>query len=125
MTISQISEMYDLTPHTLRYYEKIGLIPPVPRNSSGIRDYDDESCRWVEFIKCFRKAGIPIETLIEYVDLFQQGDTTKELRRQLLINELDSLNERIDELVQTRDRLLKKIEHYDNLNESCDKSIIS
>ena len=52
MTISEVSEKFGLTPDTLRYYERIGLIPPVPRTRSGLRDYDESSCNWIEFIKC-------------------------------------------------------------------------
>lgn len=74
MIIAEVSKTYDLSADTLRYYERIGLIPHVPRNSSGIRVYDDESRRWIEFVKCMRSAGIPIETLIEYVGLCRQGD---------------------------------------------------
>mgnify|MGYP000862557710 CR=1 FL=1 len=78
MTISEVSEKYGLTPDTLRYYERIGLIPPVPRTRSGLRDYDESSCNWIEFIKCMRGAGLQIEVLIEYVALYQQGDSTIE-----------------------------------------------
>ena len=49
MTISEVSEKYGLTPDTLRYYERIGLIPPVPRTKSGLRDYDEQSCGWIGF----------------------------------------------------------------------------
>lgn len=127
MTISQVGERYGLTPDTLRYYEKVGLIPPVPRSSSGIRDYDEASCGWVEFIKCFRKAGVPIDTLIEYVELYQQGDVTRDARRQLLVNELNALDQRIDELQQTRDRLVSKIQHYGEAEmwEKCEKELLS
>jgi len=83
MTISQVSQKYDITADTLRYYERIGLIPHVPRNKSGIRDYDEESCRWIELMKCMRKAGVQIEALIEYVALFQKGDDTLEARKQI------------------------------------------
>lgn len=80
MTISEVSEKYGLTPDTLRYYERIGLIPPVPRTRSGLRDYDG-SCNWIEFVKCMRGAGLQIEALIEYVALYQQGDSTIEARK--------------------------------------------
>ena len=76
MTITEVSKKYDLSQDTLRYYERIGLIPTVNRNKSGIRDYTDEDCKWVEFIKCMRGAGLPIEVLIEYVALFQEGEST-------------------------------------------------
>ena len=84
MTIAEVSKKFDLSQDTLRYYERIGLIPGVNRNKSGIRDYTEEDCRWVEFIKCMRNAGLPIEVLIEYVTLFQQGDETIEARKELI-----------------------------------------
>ena len=58
MTIKEVSQKYDLSPDTIRYYERIGLIPPVPRKPNGIRDFDQESCNWIEFIKCMRSAGL-------------------------------------------------------------------
>ena len=71
MTITQVSQKYGLSQDTLRYYERIGIIPPVPRNKSGIRDYDEVSCSWIELMKCMRSSGVQIEALIEYVSLFQ------------------------------------------------------
>ncbi|MBX4266657.1 MerR family transcriptional regulator [Clostridium estertheticum] len=61
MIISQTSQKYDITADTLRYHERIGLIPPVNRNASGIRDYTEDDCNWVHFIKCMRSAGLSIE----------------------------------------------------------------
>ena len=65
MTITEVSKKYDLTADTLRYYERIGLIPSVNRNASGIRDYTEEDCKWVHFAKCMRGAGLSIEVLVE------------------------------------------------------------
>lgn len=65
MTIAEVSKKYDLTPDTLRYYEKIGLISNVPRTKSGIRNYDDKTCNQIEFIKCMRNAGVEIERKTE------------------------------------------------------------
>lgn len=114
MTISEIAKKYDLTPDTLRYYERIGLIPPVPRNASGLRDYDEESCGWIEFIKCMRSAGLPIEVLIEYVQLFRKGDSTVNARKEILIEQREILRAKIDELQKTLARLDHKIELYEN-----------
>lgn len=80
MTIAEVSKKYGLSADTLRYYERIGLIPGVRRKENGIRDYSESDCNWVEFIKCMRAAGIQVEALIEYVALFQQGDDTQEAR---------------------------------------------
>lgn len=113
MTIAEVSKKYELSADTLRYYERIGLVPPVPRNKSGIRDYDTESCQWVELMKCMRSAGVQIEALIEYVALFQQGDETIGARKALLIEQRDQLVERMAEMQRSLDRLNDKIEWYD------------
>jgi DNA-binding transcriptional MerR regulator len=113
MTITEVSKKYDLTQDTLRYYERIGLIPGVNRKKSGVRDYNEEDCRWIEFIKCMRAAGLPIEVLIEYVALFQQGDSTSEARKDLLIEQRNQLIARMDDMQKTLERLDYKIERYE------------
>lgn len=113
MTIAEVSKMYDISPDTLRYYERIGLIPPVPRNKAGIRDYDSVSCGWIELMKCMRKAGVQIEALIEYVELFQQGDSTRSARKLILIEQRNQLEERIKDMQISLDRLNTKIKNYD------------
>ena len=115
MTIAEVSRQYGISADTLRYYERVGLIPPVNRNKSGIRDYTERDCRWVEFIKCMRGAGIQIEALIEYVSLFQQGDSTHEARKQILMEQRDQLRERLEEMQSTLDRLNRKIDNYDSI----------
>lgn len=118
MRISEVSEKYGLTQDALRYYERIGLIPPVKRSSNGIREYDDYSCGWIEFIHCMRKAGIHVEALVEYVQLYQQGPDTKEARKELLQEEYRRLDERIAELQSLRESLAWKIANYDHLEDS-------
>lgn len=113
MTIAQVSQKYDVSPDTLRYYERIGLIPPVHRSAGGIRDYDETDCGWVEFIKCMRAAGLPIEALIEYVALFRQGDETLPARKALLLEQRAELARRVAEMQAVLDRLDKKIQSYD------------
>lgn len=113
MTIAEVSKRFELSQATLRYYERIGLIPEIKRNKSGIRDYDEEDCRWIEFIKCMRSAGLPIEVLIEYVDLFQKGDETIEARKELLTEQRRQLMEKMEETKKTIERLDYKIERYE------------
>ena len=107
MTIAEVSRKYNLSADTLRYYERIGLIPTVHRSKSGIRDYT------VEFAKCMRGAGIQVEALIEYVSLFQQGEDTTEARKQILIEQRELLLERMEEMRQTLERLNSKIDRYE------------
>ena len=73
MKIAEVSEQYEISADTLRYYERVGLIPTVHRTENGIRDYNETDLKRVEFIKCMRKAGLPIEVLIDYVGLVQHG----------------------------------------------------
>jgi DNA-binding transcriptional MerR regulator len=113
MTIAEVSEKFDLSHDTLRYYERIGLIPRVNRNKSGFRIYTEEDCKWVEFIKCMRSVGLPLEVLIEYVALFQQGDETIQARMALLIEQRDQLLMRIEEMKKTLERLDGKLERYE------------
>ena len=110
-TIAEVSKEFGLSADTLRYYERIGLIPPVPRTSGGNRDYDETSCNWIEFIKCMRNAGLSIETLVEYVSMFQQGEATLQARKDLLIEQRAQLALRIADLQSTLDRLDCKIDN--------------
>lgn len=113
MRITEVSKKFELSQDTLRYYERIGLIPPVNRNKNGIRDYTEEDCRWVEFIKCMRGVGLPIEVLIEYVTLFQEGDKTIEARKELLIEQRKVLINKMKEMEKTLERLDDKIIRYE------------
>ena len=114
MKIAEVSEQYGLSADTLRYYERVGLIPPVHRNEGGIRDYNDLDLRRVDFIKCMRSAGLPIEVLIEYVALVQKGDKTIEARKEILIEQRELLVARMQEMQKTLDVLNHKIEGYEN-----------
>jgi len=113
VTIAEVSEKFAISQDTLRYYERIGLIPHVNRNKSGIRDYTEEDCKWVEFVKCMRSAGLPIEVLIEYVGLFQQGDKTIGARKELLVEQRKQLSIRVEEMKKTLERLDYKIAVYE------------
>ena len=114
MLIAAVSEKYEISPETIRYYERIGLIPRVHRNQSGIRDFTEKDCGWVEFIKCLRGAGLPIELLSEYVSLFQQGDEeTMKPRKAILVEQRGILKKKIDEMTATLDRLDYKINIFE------------
>ena len=115
MTIAEVSKKYDISADTLRYYERIGLIKNVPRNKNGIRNYDDESCKRIEFIKCMRSAGVEIEILIEYMNLFESGKETALARRNLLVEQREKLQEKLDNINSTIDRLDYKINIYDEI----------
>ena len=124
MKIAEVSEQYGLSADTLRYYERVGLIPPVHRNDGGIRDYNELDLRRVDFIKCMRSAGLPVEVLIEYVGLVQEGDKTIEARKEILIEQRKLLLARMQEMQKTLDILDHKIEVYENAVLKKEKAII-
>lgn len=113
MTITEVSKKYGLTPDTLRYYERIGLIPPVPRTKAGVRDYDEASCGWVELMKCMRGAGVQIEALIKYVALCQAEGDTNAQRIAILRDQREQMAGRIAEMQRSLDRLDHKIALYE------------
>ena len=115
MTISEVSKKYELTPDTLRYYEKIGLLSNISRNKNGIRNYDDISCQRIEFIKCMRKAGVEIEALTEYMKLFENGKSTVTKRKLLLEEQKNKLLEKQKNINETLDRLNHKIKLYEDI----------
>ena len=113
MTISEVCKQFDIAPDTLRYYEKIGLIPPVKKTKGGIRDYGETDLKWIEFIKCLRSAGLTIEVLLEYVALFRQGEATIAARKELLIEQRNQLAAKLAELQKTIAKLDHKIDVYE------------
>ena len=115
MRISEASEESGISTDTLRYYERIGLIPPINRSDSGIRDYSELDIQRVEFIRCMRSAGLTIDVLLEYFKLMEQGDQTIAARKQLLIEQRNQLLGKMAEMQETLELLGYKIEVYDNL----------
>jgi len=124
MKIAEVSEKYGLSVDTLRYYERVGLIPHVHRNDGGIRDYNELDLRRVDFIKCMRGAGLPVEVLIEYMGLVQQGDKTIEARKEILIEQRDLVAARLEEMQKTLDLLDHKIEVYEKAILKKEKEIL-
>jgi DNA-binding transcriptional MerR regulator len=114
MKISEVSTQFDISADTLRYYERIGLIRNVPRNPNGIRDYSDENCATIAFIKCMRSADVSIEGLIEYINLYHEGPSTQNARKEILIREREHLTQRMDHMEAALQKLNYKISLYED-----------
>jgi len=123
MKIQEVSEKYSLSTDTLRYYERIGLIPMVNRTNSGIRDYTEEDMRRVDFVKCMRSAGLPIEVLIDYMALLQKGDSTIATRKEILLEQREQLMARIEDMQKTLEILNRKIQVYESKMLETEKQI--
>ena len=117
MTIAQVSRRCGVSADTLRYYERMGLLPAIARTPGGIRDYSEDDCSWVDYIKCMRTAGVSVETLAEYEALYRQGDETIAARKQLLLRQRDEIAARIEALTDTLHRLDRKLEDYEHILE--------
>jgi DNA-binding transcriptional MerR regulator len=124
MKISEVSERSGISADTLRYYERIGLVPAVNRTENGIRDYNDIDIKRVDFIKCMRSVGLPIDVLIEYFRLVQQGDKTIEARKEILIEQRAQLAARMKEMQETLSLLDYKISVYEDAVLRREKEII-
>lgn len=115
MNIKPVSEKTDVSADTIRYYERIGLIPPVKRNKNGVREFDDEDIRWIKFSRQMREAGLSTEALIEYIGLFKdRDDITIPDRVGILSDERDKLQKRIDMMQNALNRLNFKIDNYES-----------
>lgn len=123
MTIAEVSKQYQISTDTLRYYEKEGLIPYINRTESGVRNYTEEDCARIGFIKCMRSAGLSIEVLKQYFELFARGKHTLKTRRDLLAAEREKLQVRLSELQDTLKRLDYKISVYDKAIKSKTKEL--
>lgn len=118
MIIAEVSRKFELSQDTLRYYERVGMIPPVKRTPSGLRDYTEEDCQWVELAKCMRSAGLPVEAMIEYLKLTQQGNETIPARRDLLLGQHEQLLAKKAAIESMLDRLNFKIGQYEKAMET-------
>ncbi|WP_251717274.1 MerR family transcriptional regulator [Lactobacillus agrestimuris] len=112
LTITQVSKKYDIKPDTLRYYERIGLLPTIPRKSNGNRYFNEGMQGWIEMIVCLRHSGVPVEKLIDYADMLRAGDSTLQAREDLLKEQLQELEGKKKDLNRSIDRLKHKISLY-------------
>ena len=116
MTISEVSELTGLSKDTLRYYEKIGIIPEISRNKSGIRNYNDYNLQCIKFSKSMRDLGISLDSIIKYIKLYKKGKNTLNERKSILINERDIMQRHINEMKMKLEMLNKKLEEKDFFN---------
>ncbi|WP_233277422.1 MerR family transcriptional regulator [Paenibacillus durus] len=111
-TIGQVAEKSNLSIHTLRYYEKEGILPFIKRNESGIRIYEDEHIEWLKFICCLRETGMSISQLKEFVELTVQGDATTEERIQMLELQKKTVQDQVNTLMSYIGMIDFKIDMY-------------
>lgn len=112
--IAQVSEKFDVTKETLRYWERLRLLPEIPRNESGYRDYGEYELNWIFFIQAMRKAGVSIEALVEFVELYRLKTDTRAAQKQLLVEQRDKLEQQKREIEKTLNYLNYKLDNFEN-----------
>lgn len=115
MTIREIAAKTNMSTDTLRYYERIGLLPPVPRNAAGIRNYDEYFVNFINFIKKLKASGISLEHIIDYIRLAEMGDATIQERKKLLAEARETLLDKINSLQLFAELADYQLRNYENL----------
>ncbi|WP_435880382.1 MerR family transcriptional regulator [Streptomyces zaomyceticus] len=113
-TISEVASLTGLSAHTLRWYERIGLMPHVDRSHTGQRRFTDRDLNWLAFVGKLRLTGMPVADMVRYAELVREGDHTRDERRELLETTRRDVLSRITELQDTLAVLDIKIGHYGN-----------
>jgi DNA-binding transcriptional MerR regulator len=113
-SIAKVAEKTRLTQHTLRYYEKEGLLPFVDRTDSGNRDFKEKDLEWLELICCLKNTGMPIKKIKEYIELCLKGDSTLDIRREIFIKHREDVMDQIVELQKNLEKINFKIDLYDS-----------
>jgi len=115
MLIKEVSDTLGVRPETIRYWEKVGLVHPSERTESGYRDYDEIMVEWIRYIKCLRAIDVPIKNIKKYIDLFAVGDSTITERKNILIEQRDSLIKQMNDLQMSLDFANQKIDNYESM----------
>ena len=115
MTIREIAAKTNMSTDTLRYYERIGLLPPVPRNAAGIRNYDEYFVNFINFIKKLKASGMSLEHIIDYIRLAEMGDATIQERKKLLAEARETLLDKINSLQLVAELADYQLRNFENL----------
>lgn len=121
MLIGELSRRSGLSVDTLRFYEKIGLIAPPPRDDAGRRDYGADVLGWIAFLEQLNATGMPQSERVEYAALRLQGDATLTRRREMLERHAERVEALAEKVTQTRALMVRKIDHYRKLEADYDK----
>ena len=112
-SISEAAEITKLTPYTLRYYEKEGLLPFVRKTQSGLRIYTDNDIAWIGLIECLKSTGMPLKGIKQYIDWFIAGDSTLSQRLNMFKEHRINVKNRLTQMRKNLERINHKIELYE------------
>ena len=111
-TVKMVAEKTNLSPNTLRFYEKEGLLPHIKRSQSGIRHYSEDDLEWLGLICCLKNTGMSIKQIRDFVDLSAQGPETLKERCELLIAHKKEVEKHIEETNRHLEQVTRKIAYF-------------
>ena len=112
-SIGEIAKFMGLTTHTLRFYDKEGLLPNVRKNSAGIRRFTEEDIDWLLVLDCLKSTGLPLKEIRYYIELAQQGNATLNERRDIFIRQKQRIEQQMEILNRNMEKINFKIEYYE------------
>ena len=112
-SIGEVAKKTNISPSTLRYYEKEGLLPSVSRTDSGIRKFDDDDLDRLSVIECLKKTGMPIKKIKQFIDWCSEGDSTIKLRYEMFLERREETLRKIEELKHTLEMIDYKCSYYE------------
>ncbi|SEO06201.1 DNA-binding transcriptional regulator, MerR family [Amphibacillus marinus] len=115
-TINEVADICDISPHTIRYYDKEGLLPFVSRNETGRRQFSDTDLNVIKLICCFKNSGMQIKNIKKYIDLTMQGAETSAERKEMMINHKKNINSQMADLKKNLNIIDLKIASFDSIN---------
>lgn len=113
MNTREAAELFDISKDTIRYYERVGVIPPISRDHNGYRVFKTKDLNWIFLVKSLRGAGLSIESLIEFATLSQMKGSVRNAQKQILNDQLEELKAKQLEMTKVQELLTYKIETYD------------
>lgn len=117
-TIAQAAERCGLTPHTMRYYDKEGLLPFVDRSPAGIRLFKESDFEWLGTISCLKDTGMPIKKIREFIDACMRGDATIEWRLEFIRTHKADVERQMEELQRHMKTIDHKLWYYESAREA-------
>ena len=122
-TIGELSQKMGLTAHTLRFYEKEGLLQKVRKNSAGFRRYSDEDINRLRILECLKATGLSLKDIKHYFDLCAKGDDTIAERMAIFLKQKERLDVQLADLMQTKEKINFKIAYYEEAAKGGEKGL--
>ena len=124
-SIGEVAKITGMTTHTLRYYEKEGLLPNIHKNSAGLRRFNDKDMAWLAILECLKSTGLPLKEIKHYLELSKEGDATLQERLRIFQKQKKHLEEQIRALHENMEKINFKIKYYEAALKDGEKDVLN